>query len=50
MSGRPPTEGSRASLKHKGTGKESVAPSSWMTGSGRQYLDFKCSEKSKESF
>lgn len=35
------------SLKHTGTGNEGVAPSSWMRGSGRQYLDFKCSESQR---
>lgn len=46
----PPTEGSTTSLKHTGTGNEGVAPSSWMRGSGRQYLDFKCSESQRRVF
>ena len=49
-SGYPPAEES-TTLKHSGIGKgkESVGLSSWMRGSGRQYLDSKCSGKSQYS-
>lgn len=49
VSGCPPTEGSMASLKHKGTGKEGAAPSSRMRGTGSVHLDLKGSGKSKKS-